>query len=286
MRIMETNTTIPGVSVALEWIKNVFSRTIKSSNRVPRHIGFVMDGNRRYARKNEIEIKEGHEAGFVSMSQVLELCYEAGVDTATVFAFSIENFKRSPSEVDHLMRLAREKIRQIAEHGEMAEKYGIRVRVIGDLTRLPKSVYDDVIETTEMTKNNTRATLNICFPYTSREEMLHSIRGLVESGTDSKDISEASIERNLYTGEDPPLELLVRTSGVTRLSDFLLWQVSQKGVVIELFDCLWPEFGPLKMAWVLLKFAFRKSFSDKEHQLEDDDGPIESQDEGLNKKTL
>lgn len=244
-----------------------------------------MDGNRRYARKNDIEIKEGHEAGFSSMSQVLELCYEAGVNTATVFAFSIENFKRSPSEVDHLMRLAREKIRQIAEHGELAERYGVRVKVIGDLTRLPKGVYEDVIETTEMTKNNTRATLNICFPYTSREEMLHSIRTLVEGNIKSEDIDEASLENNLYTGGDPPLELLVRTSGVTRLSDFLLWQVSQKGVVIELFDCLWPEFGPLRMAWVLLKFAFRKSFSDKEHQLEDDDGPLEVQDD-INKKTL
>ncbi|QLL34444.1 hypothetical protein HG536_0G03060 [Torulaspora globosa] len=283
---MEANTMIPGFSIASEWIKNIFSRTIRSSNCVPKHVGFVMDGNRRYARKNDIEIKEGHEAGFLSMSQVLELCYEAGVNTATVFAFSIENFKRSPSEVDHLMRLAREKIRQIAEHGELAERYGVRVKVIGDLTRLPKSVYEDVIETTEMTKNNTRATLNICFPYTSREEMLHSIRTLVEGDIKSDDINEASLEKNLYTGGDPPLELLVRTSGVTRLSDFLLWQVSQKGVVIELFDCLWPEFGPLRMAWVLLKFAFRKSFSDKEHQLEDDDGPLESQDDALNKKTL
>lgn len=283
---MEGTTTIPGISIASEWLKNILSRTIKSSNCVPKHIGFVMDGNRRFARKNEIEIKEGHEAGFSSMSQVLELCYESGVSTATVFAFSIENFKRSPAEVDHLMRLAREKIRQIAEHGELAEKYGIRVKVIGDLSLLPKGVYEDVIETTEMTKNNKRATLNICFPYTGREEMLHSIKSIVGSKTKSSDINEASIESHLYTGEDPPLELLVRTSGVTRLSDFLLWQASQKGVVIELFDCLWPEFGPLKMAWVLLKFAFRKSFSDKEHQLEDDDGPFETQEDSSNKKTL
>lgn len=283
---MDGTSTIPGLPVALEWTKNVFSRAIKSSNCVPRHIGFVMDGNRRYARKHEIEIKEGHEAGFSSLSQVLELCYEAGVDTATVFAFSLENFRRSPSEVDHLMRLAREKIRQIAQHGEIAERYGVRIRVIGDLSRLQKSVYDDIVATTEMTKHNNRATLNICFPYTSREEMLHSIKDVIASCKTSEQISEALIERKLYTGDDPPLDLLIRTSGVTRLSDFLLWQVSEKGVVIELFDCLWPEFGPMRMAWALIKFAFRKTFSDKENELEDDDGVVEGQDEVYNKKTL
>lgn len=283
---MDGSSTIPGYSVALEWVKNIFSRTIKSSNCVPKHIGFVMDGNRRYARKNEIEIKEGHEAGFSSLSQVLELCYEAGVDTATVFAFSIENFRRTPSEVDHLMRLAREKIRQIAQHGEIAEKYGVRIRVIGDVSRLHKSVYDDIVATTELTKSNTRATLNICFPYTSREEMLHSIKDVIAGGKKSGEINEASIERSLYTGDDPPLDLLIRTSGVTRLSDFLLWQVSERGVVIELFDCLWPEFGPMKMAWALLKFAFRKTFSDKENELEDDDGVLENQDDLYIKKTL
>lgn len=283
---MDGGSTIPGYSVALEWVKNIFSRTIKSSNCVPKHIGFVMDGNRRYARKNEIEIKEGHEAGFSSLSQVLELCYEAGVDTATVFAFSIENFRRTPSEVDHLMRLAREKIRQIAQHGEIAEKYGVRIRVIGDVSRLHKSVYDDIVATMELTKSNTRATLNICFPYTSREEMLHSIKDVIAGGKKSGEINETSIERSLYTGDDPPLDLLIRTSGVTRLSDFLLWQVSERGVVIELFDCLWPEFGPMKMAWALLKFAFRKTFSDKENELEDDDGVLENQDDLYIKKTL
>lgn len=281
--------TIPGYSLTLEWIKNIFSRTIRVSNTVPKHVGFVMDGNRRYAIKKDIELKEGHEAGFASMSQVLELCYEAGVETATVFAFSIENFKRSSSEVDHLMRLAREKIRQIAENGEMAERYGIRVRVIGDLSLLPKDVLREVKHATELTKKNSRATLNICFPYTGREEILHSIKDVIAEGYESKNINDALIEKHLYTGNLSPLDLLVRTSGVTRLSDFMLWQVSNKGVVIELSDCLWPEFGPMQMAWILTKFAFRKSFSDKNHKLEDDeeeDDNLESRDDYVSKKTL
>lgn len=116
--------------------------------------------------------------------------------------------------------------------------------------------------------------------------MLHSIKDVIAGGKKSGEINEASIERSLYTGDDPPLDLLIRTSGVTRLSDFLLWQVSERGVVIELFDCLWPEFGPMKMAWALLKFAFRKTFSDKENELEDDDGVLENQDDLYIKKTL
>lgn len=271
---METETTSSGWS-ASEWIKNQISNVLRVSNAVPRHIGFVMDGNRRYAKKMDIEVKEGHEAGYMSMSRVLELCYQAGVETATVFAFSIENFKRSSQEVDNLMQLARERIRQLADKGELAEKYGIRVKVIGDLNLLPKDIYNEVERTTELTKNNTRATLNICFPYTGREEICHSVKELMSEDVPIASINETSLERHLYTGDSAPLDLLVRTSGVARLSDFMLWQTSNKGVVIELTDRLWPEFGPLSMAWILLKFAFRKSFSVK-HELKDE---VEDNDE-------
>lgn len=248
-----------GSSYVLTLLKNVFSRTIKSSHNVPAHIGFIMDGNRRYARRKGIDIKEGHDAGFTSMSRILELCYEAGVHTATVFAFSIENFKRTPYEVESLMQLARKRIKQLMDNGELADKYGIRIRVIGDLSLLDMDVLEDIRAVTERTKNNNRAVLNICFPYTGRDEIVHSIRSIAEAGIPGAEISEQTIEDNLYTGGVPPLDLLVRTSGVSRLSDFMLWQVSQKGVVIELLDCLWPEFTPLRMAWILIKFAFRNS---------------------------
>ncbi|QLG71883.1 hypothetical protein HG535_0C02330 [Zygotorulaspora mrakii] len=282
---MDGTNKMPRCSSISEWIKNTLSRTLKVSNCIPKHVGFVMDGNRRYARKNEMEIKEGHEAGFESMSRVLELCYESGVTTATVFAFSIENFNRSAREVDLLMKLAREKIRQIAEHGEMAQRYGIRIRVIGDLSLLPKNVLKSIEETTELTKANSRGTLNICFPYTGREEIFHSIKKSIEIATDSQTITESMIEQHLYTGELPQLDLLIRTSGVTRLSDFMLWQVSNKGVVIELFDCLWPEFGPMNMAWSLLKFAFRKYFSVKDNKLEEDyDEEDEEQEDSVDNR--
>lgn len=254
------------------YIKKIFSRTLSVSNCVPRHIGFIMDGNRRFAKKHAMETKEGHEAGFQSMSKILGLCYEAGVNTATVFAFSIENFKRSAYEVNALMNLARDRIRRISENGELAQKYGVRVRVIGDISLLDKDLLNDIRHTMEMTKNNTRATLNICMPYTGREEIYHSMKTVLGSNEfHSKNITEDTIESYLYTANLPPLDLLIRTSGVTRLSDFLLWQTCNNDVVVEFIDCLWPEFGPLRMAWILLKFAFQKNFSSGRKPYEDDE---------------
>lgn len=243
-----------------------------------------MDGNRRYARRNHLQVKEGHEAGFFTMSKILELCYESGVECATVYAFSIENFKRSPHEVDALMKLAKDRIRQIVASGEMAEKYGIKVRIIGDLSLLDKELRDDMNNAMEITKNNKRAVLNICFPYTGREEIVHSMQNVVELAQANSDdpkfiIDEQLINANLYTGDQPPLDLLIRTSGMVRLSDFMVWQVSNKGVAIELIDCLWPDFGPLRMAWILLKFVFQKSFSNRNKKMEDEDLDIDFNEE-------
>lgn len=262
---------LPGSWSALALLKNLFSRTVRASNHVPRHVGFIMDGNRRYARKRALEVKDGHEAGFHSMSRILELCYEAGVQVATVYAFSIENFKRSPDEVASLMDLARRRIRQITENGELTDKYGIKVQAIGALELLDADVLADIHAATERTKNNTRATLNICFPYTGREEIVHAMQGSVADHVSGTEISEETLDSHLYTAGQPPLDLLIRTSGVSRLSDFMIWQAARSGVDIELLDCLWPEFGPLRMAWVLLKFAFRNSYGAGASLADDDD---------------
>lgn len=243
-------------------LKNLCSRTLSVSNCVPKHIGFVMDGNRRYAKRENIEVKEGHEAGFVSMSQILEVSYEAGVKAVTVFAFSIENFKRSSYEVDALMTLAKERIRQLANHGELAEKYGVKVNVIGDLSLLDDSLMRDINYTMKITERNSRCVLNVCLPYTGRHEILSAMKSTIASGIPSDEIDENYIESNLFTAGQPPLDLLIRTSGVSRLSDFMLWQVSRKDVVIELVDCLWPELGPIRMTWILLKYTFNKYFFD------------------------
>lgn len=272
----------PGYQYAVSLMKDVLTYTLNTSNNIPKHVGFIMDGNRRFARKSGMPVSDGHEAGFFSMSRVLELCYASGVDTCTVYAFSIENFKRSASEVDALMKLAHQRIRQLCEHGELAHKYGVRVRVIGDLSLLDQDLLEEIAETTKLTQHNSRATLNICFPYTGREEILHSMKETIEecnSTGDMKrrkitisDIDETVLDSNLYTGKLPPLDLMIRTSGICRFSDFMIWQVCNRGTHVELVDCLWPEFGPVRMAWILLKFAYSKNFSTEQRDSEDEDG--------------
>ncbi|KAG7660932.1 RER2 [[Candida] subhashii] len=251
--------TFPGYQQFLAYAKSAFGGLIQTGP-VPRHVGIIMDGNRRYAKSHKIEIKEGHSLGFETMASVLELLYESGVDTATVYAFSIENFKRSKYEVEWLMDLAKSKFKQLLEHGQLAEKYGVRIKIIGNRHMLPQDVLEVLQEVEEMTKDHKRATLNVCFPYTSRDEMTHSIKQTVEDSTNQPNIliSQQYLNDNLYTKEAPPLDLLVRTSGTYRLSDFLLWQCVSPDCTIVFIDKLWPEFQPWDMAKMLINWSFNK----------------------------
>ena len=250
--------TFPGYRQALTTGKKMFGKII-STGPVPKHVGIIMDGNRRYARTHKIEIKEGHSMGFDTMANILELLYESGVQAATVYAFSIENFNRSSYEVKWLMDLAKAKFTQINQNGLLCKDYGVRIKILGNLKLLPADVLEILHETEEITKNNTRAVLNVCFPYTSRDEMTHAIRRVVDETTRSQiEINEETIDKYLYTGDSPPLDLLVRTSGTFRLSDFLLWQCVSPDCAIEFVDKLWPEFTPWDMVKVLIKYSFNK----------------------------
>lgn len=217
-----------------------------------------MDGNRRYARTHKIELKEGHNSGFDTMASILELLYESGVECATVYAFSIENFKRLKYEVTWLMDLAKSKLRQISQHGDLCDQYGIRIRILGNTLLLPADVRKILNETEEMTKHNSKAVLNVCFPYTSRDEIAHSVKSVVDetSQDPSLSIDESAIDNKLYTAGSPPLDILVRTSGTYRLSDFLLWQSVPSTCAIVFSDKLWPEFSTWDMTKILLNWSF------------------------------
>lgn len=252
-------TSFPLTQRTTEFVKKKVCRVI-STGPVPRHVGFIMDGNRRFARQNQMEVKEGHSAGFDSMAKTLETCYDCGVEVATVFAFSIENFHRSSYEVECLMQLGKSKFKQMVGNGEMCDKYGIRIRVLGKRDLLPLDVQQTLREVEEITKNNTRAILNVCWPYTARDDITHGVRQLVKAGGDPDKIDEAAVSASLYTGDSPPLDLLIRTSSVYRLSDFMLWECVDPRCYIEIVPCLWPEFNPTRMAWILLKFGFNRTY--------------------------
>lgn len=212
---------------------------------IPHHVAFIMDGNRRFAREQNINRSHGHLKGFERLAKTLDWCLELGITEVTVYAFSIENFKRSQEEVDGIMDLAREKfIKLIAEKDKLME-HGVRVRVLGKLTMLPEDLQITIAYAEEMTKDNNKAQLNVCMAYTSREEMCHAMReaaeGVQRGILQEDDLSEDVLEQCLYTSQSPSPDLLLRTSGEVRLSDFLLWQSSY--AVLSFMPVLWPDFS-------------------------------------------
>ncbi|XP_066253798.1 dehydrodolichyl diphosphate synthase complex subunit DHDDS-like [Euwallacea similis] len=222
---------------------------------IPKHIAIIMDGNRRYARKEHMEKVEGHAKGFNKLAECLSWCLELGIKEVTVYAFSIENFKRTKKEVDQLLQLAREKFTKLFEEKQKLMEYGVCIRVIGNLSLLPVDLRKLMAEAVLMTKGNSKAILNVAFPYTSQDEITSSIQLLIKAAHKAQisvdDIDEELISCCLYTNQSPNPEVLIRTSGEVRLSDFLLWQASESQIFFT--DVLWPEFG----IWHLLACIFK-----------------------------
>lgn len=252
--------TFPGYSQVVRLVKKGFGRVLQTGP-IPQHVGIIMDGNRRYAKSHKMELKEGHNLGYDSMARILETLYDSGIKCVTVYAFSIENFKRLKYEVEWLMDLVKLKFQQLCQHGDLCEKYGIRIEVIGNSHLLPPDIQKILHDTMELTKNNNNVVLNVCFPYTSRDEMTSLIKRIVSESTatgKTLNIDEECVTDNLYTGNSPPLDLLVRTSGTYRLSDFLLWQCVSPKCEIVFTNKLWPEFQPWDMYKILVEWSFNR----------------------------
>ncbi|KAK2172055.1 hypothetical protein NP493_997g01065 [Ridgeia piscesae] len=225
------------------WIGGFCNEVLKVGP-IPRHIAVIMDGNRRFAKKKSLERSEGHLKGFDKLLETLEWCQELGVTEVTVYAFSIENFSRSQEEVDGLMELARQKFTHFMQERDMIERNGLCIRVIGNVSLLPKDLQDVISQVVHMTKHHNRTFLNVCFAYTSRDEICCAMRELaqgVQMGhIKESDISETLLSQCLYTNKSPDPDLILRTSGEVRLSDFLLWQSTFS--VLSFIKVLWPEF--------------------------------------------
>uniref|UniRef100_G1LVQ2 Alkyl transferase n=1 Tax=Ailuropoda melanoleuca TaxID=9646 RepID=G1LVQ2_AILME len=176
----------------MSWIKEGelslwerFCANIIKAGPMPKHIAFIMDGNRRYARKCQVERQEGHSQGFNKLAETLRWCLNLGILEVTVYAFSIENFKRSKSEVDGLMDLARQKFSRLMEEQEKLQKHGVCIRVLGDLHLLPLDLQELIAQAVQATKNYNKCFLNVCFAYTSRHEISNAVREMawgVEQG--------------------------------------------------------------------------------------------------------
>ena len=243
-------------------------RALRVGGPVPKHVAFIMDGNRRWARKSKLAVREGHARGGEKLTESLQWCLDAGVQYVTVYAFSLENYKRPRSEVEELMKLCEAKFREMLDNCEVIHRNRVRVRVIGDLSRVPKSLQTLMNQIMARTSHHRDGpTLNICFSYTSRNDIASSITKLAELYQDNKirkeDIDESILAAYLSTGyangadaTAPYPELLIRTSGETRLSDFLLWEGCYS--VISFCDVLWPELSPWNFISLILDYQTRQ----------------------------
>lgn len=236
---------------------------------MPKHVAFIMDGNRRYAQKEHKERQEGHTQGFEKLAETLRWCLNLGIHEVTVYAFSIENFKRSKEEVDGLMELARQKFSRLLTEQENLEKHGVCIRVLGDLTLLPEDLQTLIAKAVVSTRAHNKCFLNVCFAYTSRHEIANAVKEMawgVEQGLiKSSDVSEVLLSECLYSSNSPNPDLLIRTSGEVRLSDFLLWQTSYSCLVFQ--SVLWPEYSFWNLCEAILQFQMSHRSIQKAREL-------------------
>lgn len=216
------------------------SDTIKFS-KLPKHVAIIMDGNGRWAKKQGLERTFGHQHAIQSVRSAIETCGELGIPYLTLFAFSTENWKRPKIEVNFLMKLLAKTIQ--AEIDELHQK-GIKLSVIGDLESLPKEVKKILQAAIQLTEANTKANLVIALNYGAQDEIIKATQSLAEKvkagEIQSSDIDACLFEQNLYTKDIPNVDLLIRTSGEYRISNFLLWQIAYAELYFT--PVLWPDF--------------------------------------------
>jgi undecaprenyl diphosphate synthase len=219
---------------------------------LPRHVAIIMDGNRRWARSHGLPEIEGHAAGVEAIRGLLTHAVRRGVPVLTLYAFSRENWARSDDEVAGLFDLLEAAIR--SETDELRAE-GVRVRLLGRLDELPEATRRSIGAALEATAAGDRLILNIAFNYAGRTELVDAVRRLVVSGVDAASIDEAAIGAALYTAGLPDPDLVIRTGGEQRLSNFLIWQ----SAYAEFYTCdvLWPDFGPDAFDTALVEFARR-----------------------------
>ena len=220
--------------------------------KIPQHVAIIMDGNGRWALSRGLPRLAGHKAGTENLRRVIRSTVEFGIPYLTIYAFSTENWGRPPEEVQGLMRILEDVIdRELNE----LHKEGVQLRHIGRLERLAPSLQEKVLDAVDMTKHNTRLTLNIAFNYGGRDEIVQAIQRIIRDGVPAEDVSDEMVGRYLYTAGVPDPDLIIRTSGELRVSNFLIWQAAYSEWYIT--PTFWPDFDKEEYRRALETFAQR-----------------------------
>ena len=217
------------------------------------HIAIIMDGNRRWAKERNLPSAMGHKKGVDALKAALKACHKFGVKYLTVYAFSTENWNRKPEEVAFLMELLANTIKN--ELKELHEN-GVVINFIGDLTKLNPKLQKILYDAMDYTKDNTGVRLQIAFNYGSRDEIVNAVKHIIEKGVKSEDITEDLISEELYTKNIPDPDLLIRTGGEMRVSNYLLWQIAYSEFLV--MKEFWPEFDEELLSKAIFEFGHRQ----------------------------
>lgn len=229
--------------------------TLLDEARVPKHVAVIMDGNGRWAKKRALNRLRGHKAGIEAVRETIRAANDSGVRFLTIYSFSTENWKRPEDEVEGLMELFAKTM--LAEVDGLHEEH-VRVRTIGDMSRLPADTRSAFEAAWEKTRGNEGMTLVVAVNYGSRQEILHAVQAIAEQAVQAgsvPEIDEELFEQGLYTLDIPDPELLIRTSGEMRVSNFLLWQLAYTEFYCT--DVLWPDFNRYEFLRALLSYQQR-----------------------------
>lgn len=230
---------------------------MESKFNVPRHIAIILDGNGRWARQRELSRTEGHKAGVKNLEMLIEECWDLDVKYLTLYVFSTENWKRPTFEVNNLMLLLN---KYLTDKLDELIREDVKLKVIGDITKLPSKTIGLINDAVEKTKDNSKLVLTLAINYGSRNEIIKAVKDIVndtlDGNIDASNIDEEIFSKYLYTYDIPDPDLLIRTSGEYRLSNFLLWQCAYTEFWYT--DVLWPDFSKKDLYNALENFSRRR----------------------------
>ena len=218
----------------------------------PKHVGYIVDGNRRWAKTHGIPTYEGHLAGYNAIQEVAKASFDEGIEYVSAYIFSTENWKRSQEEVGKLMGLV---LKLLTSDLHIFEENNVKLKILGSRDRVSDKILKAIDDAEARTANNTKGTLAICFNYGGQQEIADACKKIIQSGVSLDEITPELISENLYAPEVPPVDIIVRTSGEQRLSNFMLWRASYSEFMS--LEKLWPDMTKEDVTAILKEYARR-----------------------------
>ena len=219
---------------------------------IPKHVGYIVDGNRRWAKKHGLPTYEGHLAGYNALKDVGIATLEAGAEYMSAYVFSTENWKRSVDEVKKLMGLT---LKILRSDILIFNQYNVRLRIIGSREGVDPKIVKEMERAEEATKDNTGGVFALCFNYGGQQEIVDAVKKIVQSGVKEDEITDELIAQNLYLPDVPPIDIIVRTSGEKRLSNFMLWRAAYSELMF--MDKMWPEMTKDDVTAIIKEYSRR-----------------------------